>query len=168
MYSASAEYVFADDGPPSDLPPSGANGGYGAAIPAAPASGSPGAANGGGGESEAYASDEEISPRTEKRRQRAHVVREVYETERTYVADLRFVCTNFLKPVRKNSVLKSNDIDIIFRNIETIYELHREMLTNLEECVAAGLASGGRFPAANASIASVFISLSAYLKLYTV
>jgi hypothetical protein len=95
------------------------------------------------------------------------VVREIYETERKYVGDLHLVCHNFLKLISKSGILKEVDIDAIFRNISSIYELHKEILHNLEECVAAGLVKGGPFPAANASLASVFINLSAYLKLYT-
>jgi hypothetical protein len=115
----------------------------------------------------AISSDAPLSPRSELLRKRAHVVREVYETEQRYVKDLHLVVNTFLKLISKSGILKEVDIDAIFRNISSIYELHKEILHNLEECVGAGIVKGGPFPAANASLAPVLINLSAYLKLYT-
>jgi hypothetical protein len=108
----------------------------------------------------------ELSPRTEMLRKRAHVVKEVYETERNYVNDLKIV-GSLRKSIEKSGLVKEADIETIFRNVTSIHDLHKVMLTQLEDCVEAGLGRGGPYPAANASLASVFVSLSAYLKLYT-
>jgi len=100
------------------------------------------------------------SPRTRKRKKRVHVLQEIVVTERDYVRDLRFICTQYLKPIRSFGILAEEDISAIFRNIDTLYELHKELYSSLER------ATGDRITH-ESEIAPVFLALAAYLKVYS-
>jgi hypothetical protein len=100
------------------------------------------------------------SPRTRKRKKRVHVLQEIVVTERDYVRDLRFICTQYLKPIRSFGILPEEDISAIFRNVDTLYELHKELYSSLER------ATGDRITH-ESQIAPVFLALAAYLKVYS-
>lgn len=91
---------------------------------------------------EEYQSDTDTMDAALKKRE--YVLRELYETEETYVNDLRLVCEDYITHMRDPNAdpplpdgLKKDDRNkIVFGNIEAIYEWHRDVLLGeLAKCI---------------------------------
>ncbi|KAM6223130.1 LOW QUALITY PROTEIN: pleckstrin homology domain-containing family G member 2 [Rhynchocyon petersi] len=68
------------------------------------------------------------------------VAREIVETERAYVRDLRSIVEDYLSPLTDSRVLglSEEQMDTLFANIEDIYEFSSELLEDLEGSSSAG------------------------------
>eukprot|EP01102_Stenamoeba_stenopodia_P007410 TRINITY_DN2074_c0_g2_i6.p1 TRINITY_DN2074_c0_g2~~TRINITY_DN2074_c0_g2_i6.p1 ORF type:complete len:671 (-),score=130.09 TRINITY_DN2074_c0_g2_i6:4-2016(-) len=92
---------------------------------------------------------------------RNEVISELIKTERDYVADLELVIEVFLTPLRASGIVPNKDIKSLFSNLEVIHSINLQMLKELEKRVRLSLANNVT------SIGDIFISTSAYLKMYT-
>ncbi|XP_023577310.1 LOW QUALITY PROTEIN: pleckstrin homology domain-containing family G member 2 [Octodon degus] len=68
------------------------------------------------------------------------VAREIVETERAYVRDLRSIVEDYLGPLQDGGVLglSMEQVGTLFANIEDIYEFSSELLEDLESSSSAG------------------------------
>ncbi|XP_005616649.1 pleckstrin homology domain-containing family G member 2 isoform X1 [Canis lupus familiaris] len=85
------------------------------------------------------------------------VAREIVETERAYVRDLRSIVEDYLGPLLDGGVLglSAEQVGILFANIEDIYEFSSELLEDLEGSPSAG------------GIAECFVQRSEDFDIYT-
>ncbi|XP_057170362.1 pleckstrin homology domain-containing family G member 2 isoform X3 [Ursus arctos] len=85
------------------------------------------------------------------------VAREIVETERAYVRDLRSIVEDYLGPLLDGGVLglSAEQVGILFANIEDIYEFSSELLEDLEGNSSAG------------GIAECFVQRSEDFDIYT-
>nr|XP_035141702.2 pleckstrin homology domain-containing family G member 2 isoform X4 [Callithrix jacchus] len=85
------------------------------------------------------------------------VAREIVETERAYVRDLRSIVEDYLGPLLDGGVLglSMEQVGTLFANIEDIYEFSSELLEDLENTSSAG------------SIAECFVQRSEDFDIYT-
>ncbi|XP_022380866.1 pleckstrin homology domain-containing family G member 2 isoform X2 [Enhydra lutris kenyoni] len=85
------------------------------------------------------------------------VVREIVETERAYVRDLRSIVEDYLAPLLDGGVLglSAEQVGMLFANIEDIYEFSSELLEDLEGSSSAG------------GIAECFVQRSEDFDIYT-
>uniref|UniRef100_A0A4W2CEC3 Uncharacterized protein n=1 Tax=Bos indicus x Bos taurus TaxID=30522 RepID=A0A4W2CEC3_BOBOX len=85
------------------------------------------------------------------------VAREIVETERAYVRDLRSIVEDYLGPLLDGGVLglSAEQVGTLFANIEDIYEFSRELLEDLEGSSSAG------------GIAECFVQRSEDFDIYT-
>ncbi|XP_004595239.2 pleckstrin homology domain-containing family G member 2 isoform X1 [Ochotona princeps] len=85
------------------------------------------------------------------------VAREIVETERAYVRDLRCIVEDYLGPLLDGGVLDLSveQVGTLFANIEDIYEFSSELLEDLEGCSTAG------------GIAQCFVQRSEDFDIYT-
>ncbi|TPX41799.1 hypothetical protein SeMB42_g05410 [Synchytrium endobioticum] len=74
--------------------------------------------------------EEELSRKRDERR--AHVLRELVETERSFLNDMEALRDVFYYPALQTGVLSVTDIRILFSNIEAVIEISRWFLTYLE------------------------------------
>ncbi|XP_029412356.1 pleckstrin homology domain-containing family G member 2 isoform X2 [Nannospalax galili] len=85
------------------------------------------------------------------------VAREIVETERAYVRDLRSIVEDYLGPLLDGGVLglSMEQLGTLFANIEDIYEFSSELLEDLESSSSAG------------AIAECFVQRSEDFDIYT-
>ncbi|XP_074225775.1 pleckstrin homology domain-containing family G member 2 isoform X2 [Camelus bactrianus] len=85
------------------------------------------------------------------------VAREIVETERAYVRDLRSIVEDYLGPLLNGGVLglSAEQVGTLFANIEDIYEFSSELLEDLESSSSAG------------GIAECFVQRSEDFDIYT-
>uniref|UniRef100_A0A2K6QVN0 Pleckstrin homology and RhoGEF domain containing G2 n=1 Tax=Rhinopithecus roxellana TaxID=61622 RepID=A0A2K6QVN0_RHIRO len=85
------------------------------------------------------------------------VAREIVETERAYVRDLRSIVEDYLGPLLDGGVLglSMEQVGTLFANIEDIYEFSSELLEDLENSSSAG------------GIAECFVQRSEDFDIYT-
>ncbi|KAK2088423.1 Pleckstrin y domain-containing G member 2 [Saguinus oedipus] len=85
------------------------------------------------------------------------VAREIVETERAYVRDLRSIVEDYLGPLLDGGVLglSMEQVGTLFANIEDIYEFSSELLEDLENTSSAG------------GIAECFVQRSEDFDIYT-
>ncbi|XP_074242473.1 pleckstrin homology domain-containing family G member 2 isoform X3 [Saimiri boliviensis] len=85
------------------------------------------------------------------------VAREIVETERAYVRDLRSIVEDYLGPLLDGGVLglSMEQVGTLFANIEDIYEFSSELLEDLENTSSAG------------GIAQCFVQRSEDFDIYT-
>ncbi|XP_035301107.1 pleckstrin homology domain-containing family G member 3 isoform X8 [Cricetulus griseus] len=85
------------------------------------------------------------------------VVREIVETERMYVQDLRSIVEDYLsKIIDTPGLLKPEQVSALFGNIESIYALNSQLLRDLDSC--------NNDPVA---VASCFVERSQEFDIYT-
>ncbi|XP_053457055.1 pleckstrin homology domain-containing family G member 3 isoform X5 [Nycticebus coucang] len=85
------------------------------------------------------------------------VVREIVETERTYVQDLRSIVEDYLlKIIDTPGLLKPEQVSTLFGNIENIYALNSQLLRDLDGCNSDPVA-----------VASCFVERSQEFDIYT-
>ncbi|XP_076978826.1 pleckstrin homology domain-containing family G member 3 isoform X6 [Tamandua tetradactyla] len=85
------------------------------------------------------------------------VVREIVETERTYVQDLRSIVEDYLlKIIDTPGLLKPEQVSALFGNIESIYALSSQLLRDLDSCNSDPVA-----------VASCFVERSQEFDIYT-
>nr|XP_018865429.3 pleckstrin homology domain-containing family G member 3 isoform X6 [Gorilla gorilla gorilla] len=85
------------------------------------------------------------------------VVREIVETERMYVQDLRSIVEDYLlKIIDTPGLLKPEQVSALFGNIENIYALNSQLLRDLDSCNSDPVA-----------VASCFVERSQEFDIYT-
>ncbi|XP_021574443.1 pleckstrin homology domain-containing family G member 3 [Carlito syrichta] len=85
------------------------------------------------------------------------VVREIVETERMYVQDLRSIVEDYLlKIIDTPGLLKPEQVSALFGNIENIYALNSQLLRDLDSCDCDPVA-----------VASCFVERSQEFDIYT-
>ncbi|XP_066129234.1 pleckstrin homology domain-containing family G member 3 isoform X1 [Saccopteryx bilineata] len=85
------------------------------------------------------------------------VVREIVETERMYVQDLRSIVEDYLlKIIDTPGLLKPEQVSALFGNIESIYALNSQLLRDLDNCNSDPVA-----------VASCFVERSQEFDIYT-
>ncbi|XP_060030817.1 pleckstrin homology domain-containing family G member 3 isoform X6 [Erinaceus europaeus] len=85
------------------------------------------------------------------------VVREIVETERMYVQDLRSIVEDYLlKIIDTPGLLKPEQVSALFGNIESIYALNSQLLRDLDSCNSDPVA-----------VASCFVERSREFDIYT-
>ncbi|XP_072819339.1 pleckstrin homology domain-containing family G member 3 isoform X7 [Vicugna pacos] len=85
------------------------------------------------------------------------VVREIVETERTYVQDLRSIVEDYLlKIIDTPGLLNPEQVSALFGNIENIYALNSQLLRDLDSCNSDPVA-----------VASCFVERSQEFDIYT-
>ncbi|KAB0342811.1 hypothetical protein FD754_019737 [Muntiacus muntjak] len=85
------------------------------------------------------------------------VVREIVETERTYVRDLRSIVEDYLlKIIDTPGLLNPEQVSALFGNIESIYALNSQLLRDLDSCNSDPVA-----------VASCFVERSQEFDIYT-
>jgi len=63
-------------------------------------------------------------------------VREIYDTEKSYVASLDLLVKYYLKPMRQQNIVPKPKVAFIFGNVEHILIINRELLETLEKRIA--------------------------------
>ncbi|XP_029340699.1 pleckstrin homology domain-containing family G member 3 isoform X6 [Mus caroli] len=97
------------------------------------------------------------SPAYHKLSYLGRVVREIVETERMYVQDLRSIVEDYLlKIIDTPGLLKPEQVSALFGNIESIYALNSQLLRDLDSCNSDPVA-----------VASCFVERSQEFDIYT-
>ncbi len=65
------------------------------------------------------------------------VLAELIETEQKYVKDLHFLMSTYLEPIKGEKFLSSNDLEVLYRNVDEIVTFQKKFLRILEECLEA-------------------------------
>eukprot|EP01114_Cavostelium_apophysatum_P013574 TRINITY_DN3318_c0_g1_i2.p1 TRINITY_DN3318_c0_g1~~TRINITY_DN3318_c0_g1_i2.p1 ORF type:complete len:1052 (+),score=404.56 TRINITY_DN3318_c0_g1_i2:1533-4688(+) len=105
------------------------------------------------------------SSHSRTQRYRFKVLSEIYESEKTYMTKLKFLTENYLRPLREaltsgKPILPQEYITEVFSNIEIIFTVNKEFLTDLER-------RHSEFPQ-NQLIGDIFIRFVDFLKVYTI
>lgn len=111
---------------------------------------------------------------------RTHIIREIYETERTYVRRLSELVSIYVNPAsmpisssKKETIIPAAERKLVFGNVETIFIMHRDhLLPALEKAVRPLLDMGddlnGTLSACTAHyVGEVFRIYIAYMKQYS-
>ncbi|XP_050009508.1 pleckstrin homology domain-containing family G member 3 isoform X13 [Alexandromys fortis] len=97
------------------------------------------------------------SPAHHKLSYLGRVVREIVETERMYVQDLRSIVEDYLlKIIDTPGLLQPEQVSALFGNIESIYALNSQLLRDLDSCNSDPVA-----------VASCFVERSQEFDIYT-
>jgi hypothetical protein len=64
---------------------------------------------------------------------RDKIVREILQTERTFVKGLEVLVDRCMKPLLSRSLLTSRQVDEIFRNIEDLLKINKVLLFSMED-----------------------------------
>lgn len=86
---------------------------------------------------------------------RALIVQELVSTEHSYLESLMRLVTQFMVPCISEHVISAEDAQLLFSNTESLYKLHSEFLSFLEEACAS-----------NGSIGKLFVQFGPMLRLY--
>ncbi|KAL6073546.1 Guanine nucleotide exchange factor for Cdc42p [Balamuthia mandrillaris] len=92
------------------------------------------------------------------------VCQELIETERRYLADLDIMTRHYMEPMRqraKDFGLTTNDIHVVFSNLNLIYSLNKELLASMEQALLIPTNDKPGY------IAGIFLAMADYLKMYT-
>uniref|UniRef100_A0A182MMV9 DH domain-containing protein n=1 Tax=Anopheles culicifacies TaxID=139723 RepID=A0A182MMV9_9DIPT len=77
---------------------------------------------------------ETIRPPEEIQAFRSVVFRDLLESEKAHVAELRGLAENFLEPLEASQILASNEYSQLMCNFLEVVEMHEEFLQTLEDC----------------------------------
>jgi hypothetical protein len=86
-------------------------------------------------------------------KQRKFIVKEIIATEETYVTALEQIRADFIQPLRDRKILSKAQLSALFSNIEAILDFHKVFFSHLQQSPE--------------SIASIFLKLADFLKMYT-
>eukprot|EP01006_Ploeotia_vitrea_P047592 TRINITY_DN67142_c7_g14_i1.p1 TRINITY_DN67142_c7_g14~~TRINITY_DN67142_c7_g14_i1.p1 ORF type:complete len:1084 (-),score=615.57 TRINITY_DN67142_c7_g14_i1:57-3308(-) len=102
----------------------------------------------------------------QRKRVRERVVLEMLSTEKTYVEDnLEWLVNGYIIPIRvhanseENRILSTEDLAVVFSDIETIYQFNRQMLNELDERLA-------EFDVDSTLVGDLFVKFSPFFKMY--
>lgn len=91
--------------------------------------------------------------RNAKTERRPLIIKEIRQTEKTYVEELEALNKLYINPLKESNLLTSNEVNSVFSGIESILAFHQSvMLPNLEQ---------------REDVGKVFVEYSAYFKMYT-
>jgi len=93
-----------------------------------------------------------------------HLREEFIQTEETYLKGLHTACEIYLAGVREHGLINEKDIEVIFLNIETLFQIHQKLLSDLLRTEHAK--KDGGFDALT-SLLNAFRYFVPFLKMYT-
>ncbi|KAH6583550.1 hypothetical protein BASA61_007950 [Batrachochytrium salamandrivorans] len=96
---------------------------------------------------------------SKKEIKRQEVIFEIITTESDYLDDLDIICEAYSKQLKRNKLIRSKDMAIIFSNIEQLLPVNMELLKSLVKRQEANKVIE--------HVGDVFIRVSDYLKMYT-
>eukprot|EP01103_Thecamoeba_quadrilineata_P003208 TRINITY_DN13008_c0_g1_i1.p1 TRINITY_DN13008_c0_g1~~TRINITY_DN13008_c0_g1_i1.p1 ORF type:complete len:642 (+),score=138.67 TRINITY_DN13008_c0_g1_i1:79-2004(+) len=102
---------------------------------------------------------ESLSDDEKREYRRVEAIKELINTEKAYVEDLRVVVEVYIQDLKKKQIIETKSIKAIFSNIEMLLNVNREFTT------AFGAESQKAPPDQN--FGGIFIELVEYLKAYT-
>eukprot|EP01117_Protostelium_nocturnum_P002511 TRINITY_DN1322_c0_g1_i1.p1 TRINITY_DN1322_c0_g1~~TRINITY_DN1322_c0_g1_i1.p1 ORF type:complete len:1061 (-),score=446.08 TRINITY_DN1322_c0_g1_i1:37-3219(-) len=76
---------------------------------------------------------QEEEKRAKNARQKKRVIQELIDTERAYVADLRFMEVQYMQPLRTQNIISEEDLLTLFGNIMVLQGVNLGILIRLEE-----------------------------------
>lgn len=79
---------------------------------------------------------------------------EIINSEMKYVSQLETIINYFMKPTLDRKLLKKDDYNVLFGNIETIYNINKQLLEELDE--------------GHNNVANAFLKFAPFFKLYSV
>ncbi|KAF2070029.1 hypothetical protein CYY_008648 [Polysphondylium violaceum] len=97
------------------------------------------------------------------KRLRTEIIKEIVMTEKDYVRDLSIVINTFLIPIREKAILNAKEINILFSNIEILYNVNKTVLEELEKDDD----EHQQHTFENTKVGQAFLKMSHYLKMYT-
>eukprot|EP00002_Diphylleia_rotans_P037878 TRINITY_DN851_c0_g1_i4.p1 TRINITY_DN851_c0_g1~~TRINITY_DN851_c0_g1_i4.p1 ORF type:complete len:1328 (-),score=243.35 TRINITY_DN851_c0_g1_i4:664-4647(-) len=108
---------------------------------------------------------EEQSKIQKKLEKRKHVIRELYQTEVTYVRNLHYVVEKHIESLLRQLAnggkpLAKEDLNTIYYLIESLYKLH-------QDSILVDLRRVAEDPSPDASVSAVFIKSQHFLKIYS-
>eukprot|EP01006_Ploeotia_vitrea_P045921 TRINITY_DN66979_c8_g2_i1.p1 TRINITY_DN66979_c8_g2~~TRINITY_DN66979_c8_g2_i1.p1 ORF type:complete len:636 (+),score=322.91 TRINITY_DN66979_c8_g2_i1:33-1940(+) len=108
-------------------------------------------------ENRAPQQEQEVDSEKQKKmeKQRKLLVKEVFSTERSYVKSLGVLIEHYYRPLREKKLLSAQEMSEMFSNVESIFMFHTTFLADLERVGEDG------------DIASVFVKLGDFLRMYT-
>ncbi len=95
--------------------------------------------------------------REKRHRQRALIMKELIDTERDYVRDLRIIVDVFYAPLKAKGILKEKDASRIFGSIPLMLNLNAQLLESLEMMQVPSLES----------VCDVFLKVIPFFKMYS-
>jgi hypothetical protein len=93
------------------------------------------------------------------RKERQFVVKELLETERNYVRDLKLIVDEFQEPLSTSGILNPKQVFEVFSTVKAFVPLHEQLLDNLSATIEK--------PDAEQSPGQIFLAMADYLKMYT-
>ncbi|XJO78856.1 hypothetical protein BDV3_003234 [Batrachochytrium dendrobatidis] len=96
---------------------------------------------------------------SKKEIKRQEVIYEIITTESDYIDDLDIICEAYIKQLKKNKLIRSKDMAIIFSNIEQLLPVNMELLKSLVKRQETNKVIE--------YVGDAFIRVSDYLKMYT-
>lgn len=100
---------------------------------------------------------DEIKSKTEeetRKFKRERALLEIVNSEIKYINQLQTIINFFMKPVQERKLLKADDYETLFGNINTIYNINKELLEELDKGFH--------------NVANAFTKIAPFLKLYSV
>jgi len=96
-------------------------------------------------------------------------LRELVNTEHTYVCDLRRVLGDYLIPLRKSKLLDEEQESVLFGSLETILRINTTLLKGMQKAVIEnGLAADDElFKNVLHAVTEAFTEVAPYMKVYT-
>ncbi|KAI9141016.1 Dbl homology domain-containing protein [Paraphysoderma sedebokerense] len=89
---------------------------------------------------------------------RQEVIYEMAKTEQSYIKDLALVVEVYIKPLRKNNLIRPKDLTVIFSNWEQLLPLHQELFRLFEAKRMEKKIVG--------QVGEIWLKMSDYLKIY--
>ena len=102
----------------------------------------------------------EIEAAAQALKRRTAIVNEIISTERSYVAGLRTIITDYLSVCQKNNDISASAIRQIFSNVELICNFNQELLKELDVRLK-------EWDPSSTKIGDIFLKLGPFLKMYT-
>lgn len=96
--------------------------------------------------------DDEYNQRREGRKNL--ILQEILDSEVTYLKQLEVLANYFVEPIKSKRLISNLDLDVIFGNINTIYEVNGALLKELKKDLT--------------NVASAFLKMAPFFKLYSV
>jgi len=103
----------------------------------------------------------------------AKVLEEIYNTEKSYVCDLRKIIGDYMLPLRQSrnsstgQILETEDEQAIFLNVEGILKINSELLKNLQTGIAQAVAGDVNIDAFVSLYAHEIQEILPFLKIYS-
>ena len=64
--------------------------------------------------------------------EKEHIIKEILETEKKYVADLNSLVNVYQKPLEKSGVISEASVKTIFKNLNIIININANLCTQLQ------------------------------------
>jgi len=78
-----------------------------------------------------WSGSDQLKKRQEDRVMKDRIEHEFFETEENYYKSLDIVVEMYIRPMREAKIISQQDMDTIFSNIETIHQIHKNLVQDL-------------------------------------